>query len=114
MSKPMKAIGVRFDDYFYQLLQEKADAKGMKISRYIRSLCERALALEELPSSARSRTTAPNEDAVPLRMVAQLNAEILMTLRAIHRRYFEDEESFKSATNKLYNHALNLLDEMEK
>ena len=113
MSKPMKTIGVRFDGYFYQLLQEKADAKGVKISRYIRTLCERALALEETPSSAPSLTLAPNEDIVSLQMISQLNAEILMTLRAIHRRYFEDDDSFKSATHKLYHHALQLLEEIK-
>lgn len=114
MNDNMKSISLRLDHYFYEILKTKAEDKGVKLSRFIRTLLERGLTLEGTYSHPTQASSFDNTSADYLAIIADLSAETLMTMRHIYRRDFENEETFREASNRIYAQSQKMLDAIKK
>lgn len=110
----MKSITVRMDDYFYSLIKQKAAEKGIKLSRYIRMLIERGLVMESQFQSTGSPALSTNSQPDLLPIIASLSAENTMLLRYLYRRYFDNDETFQNAANKIYEQSQQMLTMMQQ
>ncbi|CAM4436015.1 MAG: hypothetical protein LEGION0398_MBIBDBAK_00544 [Legionellaceae bacterium] len=98
MTVKMKSIPIRLDNDIYQNVVNNSKEKGIKISRYIRSLIDKGLIVENyLPlrqDSERHNKVNNISDNNSLDIIAGLCAENLMITRQLYSDSLKDKEKY--------------------
>jgi len=108
----MKPFSLRIDDDLYEMIQQRATERGIKVTRYVRMLIEKGLVVDHqlhhgTQSLAESETYSNGT-------LAELLAENTMVLRSIYRNLFKDEESFKASMESLHQLSQRFLEKLKE